>query len=55
MVYLYNALKIVMLALYCYSGTLINFVKTMSVLLLATIILLRVSEVISNCPPDSGM
>ena len=28
--------------------------KTMSVLLLATIFLLCVSEVISNCPPDSG-
>ena len=28
--------------------------KTMSVLLLATIFLLCVSEVISNCPPNSG-
>ena len=28
--------------------------KIMSVLLLATIVLLCVSEVISNCPPDSG-
>ena len=28
--------------------------KTMSVLLLATIFLLCVTEVISKCPPDSG-